>query len=138
MSQQHVIKVLTVDDHHLIREGIATVIGSQTDMELIAQASGGIEAIQLYRQHRPDITLMDDICSEFDRQYRLSACNPAPNCKNRFYLVLGARYPDSQRTCEITIRISYGFPSMKKSLPQHFLLALLVGKQSRSWFAPLI
>src|ERR1700681_3302963 len=78
MSQKRAIKILSVDDHHLIREGIATVIGSQTDMELIAHASSGIEAIQLYRQHRPDITLMDfrlpglsgidatiEICAEF-------------------------------------------------------------------------
>src|SRR6202166_1793588 len=78
MSQQRVIKILSVDDHHLIREGIATVISSQTDMELIAHASRGIEALQLYRQHRPDITLMDlsmpglsgidatiEICAEF-------------------------------------------------------------------------
>ena len=49
MSQQRVIKILSVDDHHLIREGIATVIGSQIDMKLIAHASSGIEAIQLYR-----------------------------------------------------------------------------------------
>lgn len=59
MSQQRVIKILSVDDHHLIREGIATILGTQTDMELIAQASSGVDAIQLYRQHRPDITLMD-------------------------------------------------------------------------------
>jgi DNA-binding NarL/FixJ family response regulator len=59
MSKQRVIKILSVDDHDLIREGIATVIGSQTDMKLLAHASGGIEAIQLYRKHRPDITLMD-------------------------------------------------------------------------------
>ena len=78
MSQQRVIKILCVDDHHLIREGIATVIGSQIDMELIAHASSGIDAIQLYRQHLPDITLMDfrlpglsgidatiEICAEF-------------------------------------------------------------------------
>ena len=59
MSQQRIIKILTVDHHHLIREGIATLVGSQTDMELIAYASSGMDAIQLYRQHRPDITLMD-------------------------------------------------------------------------------
>ena len=59
MSQQRTIKILTVDGHHLIREGIATLVSSQTDMELIAHAPSGIDAIQLYRQHRPDITLMD-------------------------------------------------------------------------------
>ena len=59
MSQPRVITILNIDDHHLIREGIATLVGSQTDMELIAHASSGIDAIQLYRQHRPDITLMD-------------------------------------------------------------------------------
>ncbi len=59
MTQQPIITILSVDHHHLIREGIATIIGSQSDMKLIAQASSGAEALQLYRQHRPDITLMD-------------------------------------------------------------------------------
>ena len=53
------IQVLGVDDHPLLREGIAAVINSQPDMTLVAQATSGAEAIQRYREHRPDVTLMD-------------------------------------------------------------------------------
>ena len=53
------IQVLCVDDHPLLREGIAALIGNQTDMKLIAEASNGREALEQFRKHRPDITLMD-------------------------------------------------------------------------------
>jgi DNA-binding NarL/FixJ family response regulator len=59
MDNQTSIRVLTVDDHPLLSEGIATIINSQPDMALVSQASNGAEAIQQYREHRPDITLMD-------------------------------------------------------------------------------
>jgi DNA-binding NarL/FixJ family response regulator len=59
MSGQRRIRVLSVDDHPLLREGIAAIINSQNDMVMIAQASTGREAIQLFREHRPDVTLMD-------------------------------------------------------------------------------
>jgi len=53
------IRILAVDDHSLIREGIATFIASQSDMRLVAEAANGREAIHQFREHRPDVTLMD-------------------------------------------------------------------------------
>src|ERR1700704_1085936 len=53
------IRILAVDDHALLREGIAGLVAGQSDMSLVAQASNGREAIHQFRTHRPDITLMD-------------------------------------------------------------------------------
>ena len=74
------IRILAVDDHSLLRDGIAKLLAAQPDMELVAEASNGIEAIEQFRLHKPDITLMDlqmpemngvdaiiAICGEFSR-----------------------------------------------------------------------
>ena len=59
MSSGNRIRILSVDDHPMLREGIAAVLGTEADMVLVAEASNGREAIELFRAHRPDVTLMD-------------------------------------------------------------------------------
>ncbi|RXH58178.1 response regulator [Granulicella sibirica] len=59
MTELHVIRVLIVDDHPLMRSGIAGEINAQHDMKVVAEASDGEEAVAAYRVHRPDVTLMD-------------------------------------------------------------------------------
>jgi len=53
------IRILTVDDHPIFREGIAVLVASQPDMKVVGEASNGLEALEKFREHRPDITLMD-------------------------------------------------------------------------------
>jgi two-component system, NarL family, response regulator len=60
MSQEApVIKVLCVDDHPLVRKGIASILANESDMRLVAEAGDGQEAVELFRLHHPDVTLMD-------------------------------------------------------------------------------
>jgi two-component system, NarL family, response regulator len=84
MSQSTTIRVLIVDDHSIVRRGLATIINHDPEMTVIAQAEDGQQAIDLYREHQPDVTLMDlrmpgvggveaitTICAEF-KQARIA------------------------------------------------------------------
>jgi DNA-binding NarL/FixJ family response regulator len=59
MSQSARIRVFSVDDHPLLREGIAAIINNQPDMAMVAQAANSQDAVEQYRKHQPDVTLMD-------------------------------------------------------------------------------
>ena len=59
MSKEKPIRVLVADDHFVVRAGLVTVVDSEPDMTVIAQAVNGKQAVELFRQHRPDVVLMD-------------------------------------------------------------------------------
>jgi len=58
-STHNLIRILTVDDHPLLRKGIAALVNAEPDLKLIAEASNGKEAVDAFRSHHPDVTLMD-------------------------------------------------------------------------------
>jgi len=59
MTTDNPIRIMSVDDHPLIRQGIAGLVSAQADLRLVAEATNGREAVQQFRTHRPDVTLMD-------------------------------------------------------------------------------
>lgn len=59
VAQTQQIRILSVEDHPVFRQGLATIIETETDMVLVGQAANGVEGIAEFRRHRPDITLMD-------------------------------------------------------------------------------
>ena len=58
-SDHNLIRILAVDDHPLLRKGTVALVNAEPDMKLVAEASNGKEAVDAYRSHRPDVTLMD-------------------------------------------------------------------------------
>src|SRR5271156_119940 len=76
------IRILTVDDHPMLREGIASLVGSQPDMKLIAEASTGREALEQFRKHRPDLTLMDLQMPDMDGvEAMVAICGEFPDAR---------------------------------------------------------
>jgi len=65
-STHNLIRILTVDDHPLLRKGIAALVNAEPDLKLVAEASNGKEAIDAFRSHQPDVTLMDLQMPEVD------------------------------------------------------------------------
>src|ERR1700686_4166855 len=59
MTTDHRIRILIAEDHLIARVGVKTIINAQSDMKVVAEAANGMQAVELYRKHRPDVTLMD-------------------------------------------------------------------------------
>ncbi|MHC5771736.1 MAG: response regulator, partial [Nostoc sp.] len=59
MNQTNIIRILIVDDHAIVQQGLIAIIDEESDMTVVGQAQNGIEAIELFRKEQPDVTLMD-------------------------------------------------------------------------------
>ncbi|HIK07403.1 MAG TPA: response regulator transcription factor [Trichormus sp. M33_DOE_039] len=80
MSQQNQIRILIVDDHPVVRQGLAAMIDRESDMVVVGQVCNGSKAVSVFRQHQPDVTLMDLRMPEMDGVDAITAiCNEFAN-----------------------------------------------------------
>ena len=82
MTARNTIKILVVDDHFVVRMGLSTLINTQEDMTVVAEAANGKQAVELFRAHRPDVTLMDLRMPEMNGVEAIIALrNEDPDCR---------------------------------------------------------
>ena len=119
-SQGRRIRILSVEDHPVFRQGLATIISTEPDMVLVAQAANGVEAIELFRHLQPDVTLMD---------LRLPGTNGTDTLiaiRGEFPQARIIMLSSSESDGEIQRALRTGASAyVLKSMPQHELLAVI-------------
>ena len=118
MNTQHApIRILSVDDHPLLREGVAALLAGQSDLKLVAEASNGREAVDQFRVHRPDVTLMDLQMPEMNGVEAMIAIRA--ECPSARIIVLTTYVGDAQvlRALEAGARAYLLKSVLRKDLP---------------------
>ncbi len=134
MSQEDSIRILLADDHPVVRTGLALMIKYEPGMEVVAQASNGKEAVDLFRAHQPDITLMDLRMPELNGVEAIAAIKSEfPDAR----IVVVTSY-DSDEDIYLALRAGAKGYLLKDATPEQLLNAIRVVHTGRSSISPAV
>jgi DNA-binding NarL/FixJ family response regulator len=126
------IRILTVDDHALLRKGIGALIGAEPDMKLVAEASNGQEAIAEFKKHRPDITLMDLQMPEMSGiECIIAIRSDFPNAR----IIVLTTYPGDAQVVRALKAGARGYP-LKADVNDELLDAIRSVHAGKKWIQP--
>ena len=128
------IRVLVVDDHPLLREGVTAVLQEESDITVVAEATRGAEAIELFRQHRPDVTLMDLRMPDMSGTAAIAAIRA--EFANARIVVLTSYAGDAHAVNALKAGASAYL--LKRSTPVELLTAIREVMLGRSYVTPLV
>lgn len=132
MIKELEIRILTVDDHPLFREALRAVIASQPDMLLVAEATSGAEAFEQFREHRPDITLMDIRLPDSSGIDTMIAIRSRfPECR----VILASTYQDDMEIRGALLAGADGY-ILKTMHPRELISTIRKVYAGRRWVAP--
>src|SRR5258707_3227833 len=131
VPEAHEIRILTVEDHPVCRQGLGRIIETETDMALVGQAANGVEAIAEFRRHRPDITLMDlRLPGANGTDILIAIRGEFPNAR-----IIMLSSSDSDGEIQRALR-SGASGYVLKSMPQDKLLAVIRSVHDGKWHVP--
>lgn len=134
MTPQNPIRILIVDDHPVVRQGLAAMINRESDMEVVAQVCNGREAVVAFRQHQPDVTLMDLRMPEMDGVAAITAiCTEFENCQ----IIVLTTYDGDEDIYRGLKAGARGY-LLKDAEPDELLAAIRVVKAGQKYIPPSV
>ena|ERR1700740_425073 len=128
------IHILIADDHPVVREGLSAILDRQPDMEVVAEASNGLEAVELHLRHLPDITLLDLRMPDLDGAATVSKIrSQVPDAK----IIIMSAYEGEEELCDAILAGAEGYVS-KASPRQQLLACIHEVYEGKKWIPPEI
>lgn len=132
MKSQHNIRILVADDHYVVRMGVIAIINDQEDMEVVAEAANGVQAIELFKKHKPDLVLLD---SRMPQKGGVQAAKEIKSQSETARIVMLTAFDGDEDISQALESGAQGYV-LKNSTDKHLLPAIRAVAAGQSWIPP--
>jgi DNA-binding NarL/FixJ family response regulator len=132
MKKEFNIKILVADDHYVVRMGVIAIINDEIDMEVVAEAANGVQAIELFKKHKPDLALLD---SRMPLKSGIHAAKEIKNFSDTARIVMLTAYDGDEDIFQALESGAQGYV-LKNSTDKHLVPAIRAVAAGEKWIPP--